>query len=167
MAYTEVEAAERERIRNDDGSVSVQKSDYRTAERFTDSSVRHIITTGTDTLAWFTIKYFNEEPDYSQMWDGYDTNTIKQFSFDWKSVYANSEVMLSGEISGQPFSMRTKNATRKKEFRINGEPTAIINGYGIPESGILFQTIAGQPFKIITILAALPYEFLNRGEDNY
>lgn len=164
--YTEVESAERERIRNDDGSVSTQSSDMHVSGRYVDSSNQHYILLGGDTIARFNLKYFREQNNYTHLWNGHDSATISPIPFQWKTVFGDAEVKINGEIYGIPFTMHTTNQTRTKMFTLNNETAMTINGYGQPENGQMFVPVKEEIFKAMTILASLPYEFLNRGEDS-
>lgn len=165
VEYTEVESASRERIKDEDGSVSTQSGDLIVTGRYVDTSDRHYIVLGNDTVAKFNITYYREENNYTQMWNGYDTATVAPIPFKLKIPYAEAEVMLTGEMEGQPFTMFTSNYTRRKMFSIKSQPAALILGYGKPESGKLYQQLSDQGLKLITLIASLPYEFLNRGAD--
>jgi len=163
LYYTEVEETERERTRNDDGSVSMQRGEFTFIGRYTDKADRQIILKGNDTIAWFNIQYYKEQKNYTRMWDGEDSSTISPLPFEWKNTFKDDEVLLNGVIEGIPFTMYTTNATRKKWFTLNNQLAVLLNGYGKPVSGALYQSLSEQQFKIITILSGLPYSYLNIG----
>ena len=48
-------------------------------------------------------------------------------------------------------------------FTVNNELAATIKGYGKPENVQFFVPVNEEILKAMTILASLPYEFLNRG----
>ena len=161
--YTEVESAERERIRNDDGSVSNQSGDMYLTSRYVDSSDQHYIILNSDTIASFQLQYFREPNNYTHMWNGKDTTSITPIPFKWRTVYGDAEVKINGKMYGLPFTMQTTNETRIKMFTVNNELAATIKGYGKPENVQFFVPVNEEILKAMTILASLPYEFLNRG----
>ena len=164
VEYTEEESASRERIKNeDDGSVTTQTGDMYVTARYIDTSDRHYIVLGNDTVSNFNITYYREENNFTQMWNGYDTNTVVPIPFERKTLYADKEVMLTGDMGGRSFSMYTSNYTRRKMFTINGQPAALILGHRKPEYGKLYQHLSDHDLKLITLIASLPYEFFNRG----
>jgi hypothetical protein len=160
--YTEVETAERERIRHDDGSVSNESGDMHVTDRYVDSTETHYITVGGDSIANFRLKYLRDHYDYTNIWNGHDSATITPIPFKWRPGFGDVDIKLTGEIYGEPFSMETMNQTRIKMFTLNNKMAVVINGYNKPDNGKLFIPVKEDTFKIMTILASLPYEFLNR-----
>ena len=161
--YSEIESAERERKRNEDGSVSNQSGDLHLTSRYVDSNDQHYIVLNSDTIARFQLHYFREQNNYKQMWNGRDITTISPLPFKWKTGYGQAEVKINGEMYGLPFTMQTTNETRIKIFTVNNELALLIKGYEKPEHVQFFIPVKEEILKAVTILASLPYEFLNRG----
>src|SRR5688500_3235826 len=98
VEYTEVESASRERIKDEDGSVSTQTGDMIVSGRYVDTSDRHYIVLGNDTVAKFKITYYREEKKHTKMWNGSDSATIAPIPFELKMPYADDEVMITGDM---------------------------------------------------------------------
>lgn len=143
-------------------SYSINNEDASIQERHTDSTILNTITLGNDTLATFRIRYIADEfHDYTRLWDGTDSTTIIDLPEDWKKKNQEDEVILSGRIGADAFSMKTSKEKALKEFYINELPALTVYGKYLPENALLFQQLSAQQLKLFTILSSLPYEYFN------
>lgn len=168
--FTEKETAERERekTKNPDGSksYSVNSGSYSFAGRFIDPGFVHAIIFGQDTLATFRINYKNDanvQKKYTRFWDGSDSATITNLPDDWKNNSEIVSVLLSGEISNQPFSMKNADNNIAKEFYVGEQLVLIMYGQRFPKTATLFQPVTDLQLKIFTMLSSLPYDYFNYG----
>ena len=162
IGYTEDVTAERERVRNNDGSVSMQSTDYKLSARYTNPHFMHVITMDTDTLATFNITNKTETgalTSYNQMWNGRDSSTIIHLPPAWNNKVQERDLVISGKMGGVSFSMKTLKGTRIKDFYINDQPAITILGQNNPANAFVFQPVSTHQLKLFTILASLPYSF--------
>lgn len=157
--YFEKESSNIENVKNNDGSYSFQNSGYHN-ERGIDAASHHFVTLGTDTLSTFNIQYLN--PDAARrsdklMWDGTDSATIIKQPYEWGNADKETTVVLSGVMEGISFSMKTSKNLKIKEFYINEQLVAIIQGDNNPDKAFVYRSISNRQFKLFTILSALPY----------
>jgi hypothetical protein len=164
IGYTEDETADRERIKNDDGSIKMQSTDYRFYARYTDPHFLNVVTFGTDTLATFTITNINEAArltSYGQMWDGSDSTTIIHLPPDWNNNLAEKDIVISGKMGSNSFNMKTLKGKRIKDFYINDQLVTTIQGQNEPVNAFIFQPISTLQLKLFTILSSLPYSYFS------
>jgi hypothetical protein len=160
IGYTEDEMAERDRVRNNDGSVSTQSTDYKTSARYTNPHFLHVITMGADTLATFNITNKIEAAvlkSYDQIWDGRDSSTIIHLPPVWNNKVPERDLDISGKMGGISFNMKTLKGKRIKDFYINDQLVATIYGQNEPVIAYIFQPISTRKLKLFTILSSLPY----------
>jgi len=161
--YTEEVSAERIRVKEYDGSHSLQSSDYQLSARYTDPHSLNVITLEADTLATFRMTNINDVAtltSYDKLWDGSDSTTIAHLLPKWNNKVAEKEVVLSGKIGNDTFTMKTCKGKRIKEFYINDRLVTTINGRPGPISGLVFHPVSVRQLKIFTILSSLPYAYL-------
>lgn len=166
MIYTEREAEERTRQKEtySDGtkSYSISNGDASIDERRTDPTILNSISLGNDTLATFSIRYIADEfRDYTRLWDGTDSSTIIPLPKEWKKKNQEDEVVLSGMMGADSFSMKTSKEKAVKEFYINDLPILTVYGKYLPANALLFQQLSAQRLKVFTILSSLPYAYFN------
>lgn len=164
IAYAEKQTAERERTRNDDGSYSMNSSGYTLLARYTNPSSQHAVTLGADTIATFSIRYTNDiiaRANYHQMWDGSDSATIRELPAEWNNTTEATDVVLSGKMGNDSFTMHTSKETRIKSFYMNDQMVVTMQGMDEPASAWVFHPVSTQQLKLFTILASLPYAYFN------
>ena len=166
--YAERETAERnrEKTKNTDGSksYSVTSGSYTLAERGIDSAAINSITIGNDTLATFhlvNIYKSKELSKYTQFWDGSDSATIVPLPAEWKNTSKEDNVIISGQMGNDFFSMRTVNGMNVKEFYLDDRLAMIMYGKTTPAKALLFQPVSIRQLKMFTMLASLPYQYFN------
>lgn len=164
IGYTEDESAERERVRNSDGSVSMQSADYKLSARYTNPNFLHVITLGAFTLATFRITNKIEVAaltSYNQMWDGKDSTTIVRLSPSYNNKVPEKDLVILGKMGGVSFSMKSLKGKRIKDFYINDQLVATILGQNEPVNAYFFQPISTLQLKLFTIISSLPYSYFN------
>lgn len=132
--------------------------------RFTHPAFVNVVTLGKDTLSTFSIKEADAHAsptNHDKMWDGSDSTTVISLPPDWNNKKLETRVTLSGEVEGTPFSMKTSNDARTKEFYINNQLMAIMRGKNEPVSGFVFHPVSTHQLKLFTILSSLPYGDFN------
>lgn len=162
IGYTEYEMASRERVRNSDGSVSMQSTDYKFFGRYTNPHSLHFITLGADTLATFNLTNIIEAASltsYNQMWDGRDSTTIVRLPPDCNNKVPERDLVISGKMGGISFNMKTLKGKRIKDFYINDQLVATILGQNEPVNAYIFQPISTRQLKLFTILSSLPFSY--------
>ena len=167
IKYAEKETADRERQRNSDGSYTMKSTNYTFLGRFVDPLIMNAITLGNDTLVTFNIKYENAlHNNYQRMWNGSDSATITTLPADWNNKDEEKNVIVSGTIEGNSFTMKTVKDRRIKEFYITDQLVAVIQG-DKPVNGFLFRPVSLKQLKLFTILASLPYTIFNVHENKW
>ena len=164
IGYVEEETADRERVRNNDGSYSMQSSDYRLFARYMDAHVQNVITRNGDTLPVFKIANKTDAfalTSYDHMWDGKDSTSVVQLPIDWNNKTTETDLVISGKAGKDAFTMKTWKGKRIKEFYINDHLVATILGRFEPISGQVFHPLSAHQLKTFTILSSLPYSYFN------
>lgn len=160
--YMEEVIANRERVRNENGSFSMESSEYSFSARYLDAHAQNVITINGDTLATFKITN-KKDPfalsSYDQMWDGKDSTSVIPLPPDWNNKAAEADLVISGTTGKDTFSMKTWKGKRIKEFYINDQLVTTILGRGEPISGVVFHPVSTRQIKIFTILSCLPYSY--------
>jgi len=162
IGYEEVFIANRERVKNSDGSYSLENDGYKLCSRQADPELLNVVTFGRDTLATFQLKYLNGTvlPEgTNQMWDGTDPTTIVQIPPKWNNPSVEKEVAISGNIGGSSFTMKTLKGARVKEFYLKDQLTATIYGKNEPSSAFIYQPMTVRQLKFFTLLSSLPYSY--------
>lgn len=162
----EIENIQRENVNSFEGGglngKKVTGSGWELSSRNTDSTALNVVTLNKDTLATFKLISAQEvTTNYNQMWDGSDIATVVKLPPEWNYKAEKTRVVISGELEGSSFTMKTSNETRIKEFYINSELVAITYGKNEPVGGSLFHSITTHQLKLFTILSSLPYDYLN------
>ncbi len=132
--------------------------------RYTNPAFVNVVTLGKDTLATFSIKEADSHistSNYDKMWNGTDSTTVISLPAVWNNKKVETRVVLSGEVEGTSFSMKTSHDTRIKEFYINNQLMAIMRGKNEPVSGFVFHPVSTHQLKLFTILSSLPYADFN------
>ncbi|MEP7106757.1 MAG: hypothetical protein ABI760_02220 [Ferruginibacter sp.] len=172
IGYVEKETAEQERVSvNDIGtkSSSVKSTYYKLLARYPDSAFSNSVTLAGDTLIKFSIRYENESvarTTYSRMWDGIDSATITPLPPAWNNKEEETNVALLGKINGKFFAMRTSKETRIKEFFVNDQLEAVIQGKNKPIRAFVLPSISTLQLKLFTILSSLNYAYFNESHLN-
>lgn len=162
--YLEDVTADRERVKDSDGSVSMQSTDFRLSARYADPKSQNVITLGEDTLAIFNITNKNEAialTSYDQMWDGTDSTTIVPLPASWNNKFAEKDIVITGKMGADTFTMKSWKGKRIKEYYINDQLAVIFQGSSEPVSGLLFHPLSTRQLKLFTILSSLPYDYFN------
>lgn len=162
IGYEEEVVANRERVRNENGSFSMQSSDYTFSARYLDAHAQNVITINGDTLATFRIAN-KKDPfalaSYDHMWDGKDSTSVVPLPPDWNNKIAEADMVISGTTGKDTFSMKTWKGKRIKEFYINDQLVTTVMGKPEPISGVVFHPVSMRHIKIFTILSWLPYSY--------
>ena len=172
IGFDENESAQRDREKvsaNAPSSYSLQKgkyynetrTDYQKTGRSIDQNYLNLLILNSDTIASFKIKYVEDDPKRyknQKMWDGSDSTTITDLTEDVISKKTGTNVVLSGILEGQLFSMKSSSKNLIKKFYLGELLVAIIEGGERPFKGYTYQPLTAFQLKIFTILASLPYE---------
>jgi hypothetical protein len=164
IGYTEEESADRARVKSRDGSYSMESSDFKVSARYTDPNFLNVITLEADTIARFYLSKQDESlslTSYDQLWDGSDTTTIAHLPPEWNNSIAEKDIVLTGTIGKDSFTMKTRKGKRIKEFYINDLLVVTIQGRDIPVNGQVFHPISSRQLKIFTILSSFSFDYLN------
>jgi hypothetical protein len=159
VGFIEDESAEVTKVDN-----SVEVSDFMISGRHPDPNFPNVLTLGTDTLARFTIKDNKEASlptTYDRMWDGKDSTTIIPLPTNWTNKKTQKDIVISGNIGGNSFKMKTMKETRIKDFYIDDQLMITFHGHDEPVSAFVFQPITMRQLKIFTILSLLPYSYFS------
>jgi len=164
IGYVEEETANRERVKNESGSYSMQSSDYSLSARYMDAHVQNVITINGDTLATFKIANKTDPfslTNYDHMWDGKDSTSIIPLPSEWNNKIPERDMIISGKLGKDAFTMITWKGIRIKEFYINNQPVITVLGRSGPLSGQVFHPVSAHQLKAFAILSSLPYSYFN------
>jgi hypothetical protein len=162
IGYIEAEVAEGERVKDSNGSVSVSNSEFSLSSRYLDSNFLNVITRDADTLATFNITNINESTtikNYDQMWDGKDSTTIVQLPAAWDNEVPEKDIVITGKMGNDAFTMKTYKGKRIKEFYLNDQLATTMIGNFEPVRGQVLLPVSTSQLKLFTILSSIPYSF--------
>jgi hypothetical protein len=164
IGYVEEEMATVERVKDSSGSSSNETSDFSVISRSLDSNFLNVITMDKDTLATFSITVMTESPTikgYDQMWDGSDSTTIVQLPNKWDNLVPEKDVVITGKIGADHFTMKTCKGNRIKDFYLNDQLASTMTGNFEPVNGLVFIPVSCGQLKLFTILSSIPYSYFS------
>ncbi len=168
IGYIEAEIAQGERVKDNDGSISVSNSEFSLSSRYLDTHFLNVIIRDADTIATFSIAEVTESSankNYDQMWDGKDSTTIVQLPPDWDNVIPEKDIVITGKMGNDTFTMKTCKGKRIKEFYLNDQLATVLTGTFEPVSGLVFLPISTSKLKLFTVLSSIPYSFFTFGKN--
>jgi hypothetical protein len=158
MKYADEQRAERERVKHDDGYKSLEKGEYYSA-RILDKQATNFVLKGEDTIGWFKVNFEGSSAAWNQMWNGYDTSTIKSFPSEWNNALT-TEMRLSGQIGKQDFSLVTLDKGAIKKLTINNVQVANTYGRNTLQAA-LFHDISEENLNINIVLSRVCNYYFN------
>ena len=141
----------------------MKSNSFRLERRFIDSAFLNVITLGKDTLAIFKINYTpgaEDQSRYNRMWDGTDTSTIMSLPAEWKNSSKEPDVLVTGKVDGNSFSLKTSGEGTVKEIYLNNQLAMVMQG-SKPVRALVFHPVSTRQLKLFTILSSVPYSYFN------
>jgi len=79
----------------------------------------------------------------------------------WNNNWADPNVLITGTVDGNVFSMQSARERTIKNFFVNGQVALSVYGKKLPSKALAFQQLSPAQMKVFTILSSLPYSYFN------
>jgi hypothetical protein len=154
VSYVDTRVADRRRVKDEDGSKSVEVSEYHPGWKEINPYAKHQITMNGDTVSSFNIEFRLREDHFDKMWDGQDPATIESMPPAFNN-FARFEMEMKGTIDESRFVLKTSGEGQIKRITLNDDEVYYFNCNTGSDGLLTYRNLSERQLKIITLLCLL------------